>query len=134
MSEKKRTCEDRIDYELEKELETLKELWEGYLSGDDDKTTEFYEYGLSFSYTVPDDEREPFFCFQISWGGPSDEFRFFVRPDLKPYRIEYHFQDWFDGAKRVLEGEAKELLKEIYIMSFVDSGSAEYEYQKELEY
>jgi hypothetical protein len=57
------------------------------------------DYALCFDYVAPDtfqDQEEGYFRYQLSWGGPSDEFRFYV--DGKSRRIEYWFMDWFDGA------------------------------------
>ena len=92
----------------------------------------FHEYGLSFDY-VPEGtfgvQKEAYFRYQLSWGGPSDEFRFFVNPSFKPYRIEYWFLDWFDGANVVLEGKDEELLEEIFDF-FKEIGSVEAEYEK----
>ena len=39
------------------------------------------------------DQRAPFWRWQLSWGGPADEFRLFDNGDL-----EYWYLDWFDGA------------------------------------
>lgn len=76
-----------------------------------------YEYGLSFDY-VPHDtfnnQPQGYFRYQLSWGGPSDEFRFYVDVDYYPYNIEYWFMDWFDGAMRHPEGEDLELVKDIF--------------------
>ena len=72
----------------------------------------FHEYGLSFDYVEPGtftDQDEGYLRFQISWGGPSEEIRFYVsptqnagyygvRPDWHLYRIEFWYLDWFDGA------------------------------------
>jgi hypothetical protein len=64
----------------------------------------FYEYGLSFDYVAPgtfQDQNEGYFRWQISWGGPSEEFRFYVSPGGSvPYRVEFWLLDWFDGARR----------------------------------
>lgn len=56
----------------------------------------WHEYGLSFDYV--DGDGEHFFRYQISWGGPSSEFRFFANHDLTVYRVEFWYMDWFDGA------------------------------------
>lgn len=92
----------------------------------------FEDYGLSFDY-VPEgtwkDQKEGYFRYQLSWGGPSDEFRFFVNPSFKLHRIEYWFLDWFDGADVVLEGDDEKLLEEIFEM-FRDTGTVEEEYEK----
>lgn len=55
----------------------------------------YYEYGLSFDYVelgTFDDMKEDYFRYQFSWGGPSDELRFYED------RIEYVFMDWFCGV------------------------------------
>jgi hypothetical protein len=65
--------------------------------------TTLCEYGLSIDYVWPNTfkgQRAGYLRYQISWGGPSDEFRFYFVPgEYKPYKIEYWFMDWFDGAK-----------------------------------
>jgi hypothetical protein len=61
----------------------------------------FSEYGLALDYIDPntfEDQREAYVCFQISWGGPSEEVRFFLNPDLSLHRAEFWLKDWFDGA------------------------------------
>jgi len=35
---------------------------------------------------------------QMSWGGPSDEFRIYVDTKNEIEYIDYHYLDWFDGA------------------------------------
>jgi len=39
------------------------------------------------------DQRAGYWRWQLSWGGPSEEFRLFDNGDL-----EYWYMDWFDGA------------------------------------
>ena len=125
------TCDQRIDAELESTLETLKLMWEAYQHEDDEEyelengmTVEqvhndigyFSEYGLSFDYVEPDtfdDQPVGYWRYQLSWGGPSDEFRFWYNGN-RVYSIEYWFMDWFDGAKRQLTGEDFGLLEEIF--------------------
>lgn len=41
----------------------------------------------------------------LSTGGPHDEFVCEVEEDGEPVHIVYRFQDWYDGAERVLEGD-----------------------------
>jgi len=80
----------------------------------------FHEYGLDFSYVEPDtfdNQPKGYHRFQISWGGPSDELRFYTRDEankveywfmdwLDVDKVEYWFMDWFDGASiDVLEEE-----------------------------
>lgn len=66
------------------------------------RTDGIAEFGLSFDYVAPGtfrDQAEGYWRYQFSWGGPSDELRFYSSgPNCRPYRIEYWFLDWFDGA------------------------------------
>lgn len=63
-----------------------------------------HEYGLAFDYVAPEtfpDQKEGYFRYQISYGGPSEEFRFFTSgPEHTVYRVEFWFLDWWDGAPR----------------------------------
>jgi hypothetical protein len=116
---KNENCESRIDPALAGRLSDLRTLWERYRNGkeqDDDFGT-LADYGLSFDYVAPDtfnDQREGYFRYQISWGGPSDEFRFFANPDGSCHRVEYWFMDWFDGACRVVTGDDEKLILAIW--------------------
>jgi len=78
------------------------------------------EYGLGFDYVPPGtfpDQEEGYFRYQLSWGGPSDEFRIYAdqinRWQWSIYRIEYWFLDWFDGAHSDLGGDDLEFMKEL---------------------
>jgi hypothetical protein len=61
----------------------------------------FYEYGLSVDYVPHDGEFNDgagYHSYQISYGGPSEEFRFYCDPSRHCYRVEFWYLDWFDGA------------------------------------
>lgn len=64
----------------------------------------FSEYGLSFDYVEPHtfrDQDEGYLRYQISWGGPSEEIRFYVSLGSRGYqlyRAEFWLLDWFDGV------------------------------------
>lgn len=59
---------------------------------------DFNEYGLSFSRNEPEDNEEIYYQYQLSWGGPSDEIRFYTSGGIKGvYRIEYVYMDWGTG-------------------------------------
>lgn len=96
MKPKNETCEERIDRNLKsREADFLKFM----NKRDDDETrTEFWQYGLSFDFVDKKDlswrEKESYYRYQLSWGGPSDEIRFFEN------RVEYVFMDWFDYADK----------------------------------
>ena len=117
-------------------LADIRKLWSAYQSGDEDKYSEdigtFCEYGLSFDYVAPDtftDQKRGYFRYQISYGGPSEEFRFYADESLDVVKIEFWHLDWFDGAKRNLNGKRFELMEEIFDF-FKEIGSVEAEYEK----
>jgi len=61
-----------------------------------DEVGNFYDYGLAFDYVelgTFGDQTEDYFRFQLSWGGPSDEVRFY-----DDGTIEYVYLDWFSGV------------------------------------
>ena len=55
---------------------------------------------LSWDYVEAEDEENPaYYRLQLSWGGPSDEFRIYtIGETLDIDCIDYHYMDWFDGA------------------------------------
>ena len=126
-------CKDRVTSHLKSRIDDIRLLWEAYQSGKEEVPSlgTLYEYGLSFDY-VPagtfTDQEQGYFRYQLSWGGPSDEFRFFCDETFTPYRIEYWFLDWFDGAKKILTGKNLDLLKEIFNW-FKEGGMVEKAYR-----
>lgn len=114
MKEEK-TCKQRVKSELKQEVKILNKLWENYCNDPD--YGNFFEYGLCFDY-VPQatftDQNQGYFRYQISWGGPSSEFRFYVNPDFSCYKIEFWFLNWGDGACIDLQDFDYKLLLEIY--------------------
>ena len=113
-----KTCEDRIESHLESRIDYMRQLWQAYCgeSVDDEEITEesIYEFGLAFDYVAPGtfgDQTEPYWRYQISYGGPSEEIRFYSGgPTYTPYRVEFVFLDWFDGAIRQLCGADLDLM------------------------
>ena len=70
---------------------------------------EFNSYGLSIDVVKPltfEDQEEPYVRYQISWGGPSEEFRKFYN------RIEFCFLDWFVGYS--LDVSEDQIIKELF--------------------
>ena len=70
---------------------------------------DYYDYinqlGLSFDYVDPSADGRPcgYWRWQLSTGGPGDEFRVFTDVYKNIDRVEYVFLDWFDGAIHKLE-------------------------------
>jgi hypothetical protein len=72
-----------------KNLQDREEDFERFMQDPD--CDEFNSYGLDFSLVEGDPKN--YYRFQLSWGGPSDEIRFY-----EDGTIEYWYMDWFDGA------------------------------------
>jgi len=125
MSEQQ-TCEQRIDRKLEHTLKTLRLLWNSYNKGEEYcEEAEGYwpDYGLCFDYV--EDEKGGYYRYQLSCGGPQDEFHFHPSPwSILTWHVEYWFLDWWDGACRTLTGEDRDLLLEI-LQHFDDMGMLE---------
>lgn len=137
-SEPKRqaTCKERIGQHLTGRIADIRKLWKAYQSGQEETDEgSIYDYGLSFDY-VPaktfNGQRVGYWRWQISWGGPSDEFRFYTDGERNLTRIEYRFMDWFDGAGRTLRGTRRALLEELWTW-FDDCGSVQAEFDKAMQ-
>lgn len=131
-------CKERVSAELRGRIQDIRKLWKLY-HDDPEKSDEdlgrFEEYGLAFDYVPPGtwkDQKRGYFRYQLSWGGPSDEFRFFTNPDFSPYRVEYWFMDWYDGARKILKGRDYDLLMEIF-EDFRECGTVEHVYRTAVE-
>ena len=56
---------------------------------------------LGFDFVPVDtfkDQERGYWRLQLSWGGPSDEFRIYTNEENQIDYIDYHYLDWFDGA------------------------------------
>jgi hypothetical protein len=132
---KQATCKERVAKHLKGRIEDIEKLWKMYHDDPeayDDELGNFSEYGLCFDYVAPrtfGGQRRGYFRYQLSWGGPSDEFRFYCTEGFGIDRIEYWFLDWFDGAKKILTGQAFNLLSEIF-EDFKDCGTVQYQYEQ----
>lgn len=136
-TQKQPTCKARWKNEKDSTIATLRAAWDLHSKGSEDATEDgvrFTEYGLSFDYVAPgtfNGQRRGYWRYQISWGGPSDEFRFYADgPDATECdRIEYWFLDWFDGHWRALRGEDLRLLSDVWAW-FQGMGATDAEYRK----
>lgn len=112
-------CKVSVGREMRKRIHDLHQLWIAYHQGYEESgdTDTLSNYGLSFDYVAPNtfgDQLEGYFRYQLSWGGPSDEFRFFVNLDLSCHRVEYWYLDWFDGALVAPSDGEQSFLMEIW--------------------
>ncbi len=104
MEEKKKSMIDRAKASYRSRMADLRKLWGAYQNGQEDLPDlgSIYDYGLSFDY-VPagtfKGQKAGYYLYQISWGGPSEEFRFYTDRQGNPYKIEFWHLDWFEGQK-----------------------------------
>jgi len=139
--EARKTCAGRWKAHKDARIRYLRKLFSAYEQGKEDKDGEdlgiVTEYGLSFDYVAPEtfeEQLEGYWRYQLSWGGPSDEFRFYAGGcgEQKPYRISYVFLDWFDGHERRLVGGDLAFMRSIWAF-FAETGSTHSKYRRGLE-
>ena len=119
------------------DADILCEVCEGEGNLSEDVNGSLYEYGLSFDYCYPEKGEPGYFRYQLSWGGPSDEFRIYADKRSEYnwviWKVEYWFLDWFDSAKRVLRGEDEKFMDNLLTGFFMEVGSFDHEYDKAME-
>ena len=107
---KQPTCEGRIDSELESRVADMKDIRARQNSDDNEVSEEAHEEHNEWPLSV---DLKRIVTIQVSWGGPSDEFRCEVDDDGKIEAIEYRFMNWFDGASReVTDDEVFDFLQD----------------------
>lgn len=109
---KKLTCQQRINQEW---TNLRKDLAKIVKKGDYE---ELNHYALCLDLIEAgtyEDQREDYIRLQFSYGGPSDELRFYKNGD-----IEYWFLDWFDGASINVSGDKVAQAIRDYCLSVVD--------------
>ena len=113
-SKKEKSCADRVQERWHSRRDELEKF-------DANGWDMFHEYGLDFSYVEADtfdNQPKGYHRFQISWGGPSDELRFYTRGESLDNeesitdKVEYWFMDWFDGAS--IDVSKEEVIKNLW--------------------
>jgi len=102
---KQKKCIDLVNKNYQSRL---KDLREAYNNQNIDLSTWLSEYGLSWDYVVPntfDNQKDGYYRWQLSWGGPSDEFRIYTDNEKNIQSVEYWYLDWFDGASITVNDE-----------------------------
>ena len=118
MQAKEKKCIDLVQSEYDFTLNKFKEAYDYFFEDEEsrkpndalehceDFSQYISEYGLCFDKVEPNtfqDQKLGYWRWQLSWGGPSDEFRIFVDEDKNIYKIEYWFLDWGDGASIIVK-------------------------------
>ena len=133
-----RSCAVRWASHKDNRVHDLRRLMAAWQDGDEDRHANeigtLSEYALGFDYVAPGtfvDQKEGYWRYQISWGGPSDEFRFYAGGcgEQQPHRIGYVFLDWFDGHEEALTGDDLDIILRLWIY-LQEAGATEAEYRK----
>lgn len=95
-----KSCEARIDSELESRLEDFRKALES--------EEDFIDWLNGYVLAYEDDPEYRGKRLELSWGGPQDYFVFKENGD-----IVYYFLDWFDEAHRELYGDDLELMDRV---------------------
>ena len=122
---KEKKCEDLVNDNYQSRLNDLRET---YNNDNIDLASWLREYGLSWDYVLPntfDNQQQGYYCWQLSWGGPSDEFRIYTDHAKNIQSVEYWYLDWFDGASITVDDE--EVINIIHWQLEVDKFPHEYE-------
>ena len=116
--------------------ESRKEDFERFMNDISGATQEeFYEYGLSFDYVDPEtfeDHPEGFFRYQLGFGGPTVEIRFFASQGISGwslYRAEFWYLDWGGGAK--IDVTSEETIKWLW-QEINETQSTDYAFEKNM--
>jgi hypothetical protein len=107
-------CSERISTEWGDRKESISALTD----------KEIREYPLCFDYVEAnyfandkgEHTHEAYHRYQMSYGGPQDEIRFYVVSDVEfSHKVTYAFLDWYDSAEIDITNEAiTERFKKIY--------------------
>lgn len=122
---KEKKCVDLVNKNYQSRL---KEISNAYNNDDLDISEWLSQYGLSWDYVVSntfDNQLEGYYRWQLSWGGPGDEFRIYTDNDKNIKSVEYWYLDWFDGASITVND--KEIINVINWQLECDLTPMEYE-------
>jgi hypothetical protein len=128
MDNDKKSCKELWAEKKNDRVASVRRLFRlGETTGDYE---EFWDYALGFEYvsglqyTAGSSTRqdEGYYRWQLEWGGPASEFRFYTDARNNLHRIEFVYLDWWDGHARRLVGRDAELLTEVWDF-FVECGS-----------
>ena len=100
-TEPKQTTEQLAHEHMEARARDIRDIMERQRSDNDEIADQayedFYQYGLSFDYVAPytfSYQRAGYWRWQISWGGPAEEFRVYVDKDEIVQEIDFVYLDW----------------------------------------
>ena len=106
------TCKERLADAFDSRMSDLRKLWQAGYGVEVENIGKLEEYGLCVDKVEANTfgQHPGYWRYQISWGGPAEEFRYF---DQDGGRVEFWFLDWGDGAGMTLKGPDAQLIKSI---------------------
>ena len=111
---KELTCEDVIVEHYNGRLEQLRATMADVDKAEKDENgITWLDFSYVEAHTFNGQERG-YYRWQLSWGGPSDEYRIWMNPNGIEH-ITYHFMDWYDGAEmEVYDNEIQEFIEDVF--------------------
>lgn len=106
---KEKKCKQLVKGAYKSRIEDIRKMFEA----EDQYTPELgklAEYGLSIDIVEAGTfkNKRPYARYQLSWGGPSEEFR--IGEDGT---VKFWYLDWFDGASIEVTGKDADMIKQI---------------------
>ena len=95
-------CKDLVKQKYQERKEDIGNIYHN----DEDPMFKLNEYSLSWDYVSPNtfnDQPDGYYRWQLSYGGPADEFRIYTDANKNIQSVEYWYLDWFDGASIELD-------------------------------
>jgi len=125
-TQKDPSCASRVKAAFESRMQDIRTLYNAE-DQHEDEIGDLCDYGLCIDFVSAGtfrDQREPYYRYQLSWGGPSEEFRVFLNGD-----VEFWFLDWFDGTCVPVDGEDSDIIRDIVRMKYenIDRYPIDYE-------
>ncbi len=112
--------------QAQRERSCISQVEERWKDRQEDLKDPSYDGGLCFDYVHPNtftDQKEGYWRWQFSWGGPGDELRAYVIIDNSIHRLEYWYLDWFDGASIAVQaGDAWDMMQEKIAFQAIEEG------------
>jgi hypothetical protein len=139
---KDKKCSDLVKQKYQDTLKDYQDAF-NYFEIDENKRPQnddyesydnFFDYvnqsGLSFDFVEAgtfEGQNCGYWRFQMSWGGPSDEFRIYTDYAKNINYIEYWYMDWFDGASIKINDDVIYNLCESFLECSEDPEPHQYE-------
>lgn len=104
------TCKDAVQGAFDGRMEDIRKLYKAK-NNETEELGNLSEYGLCMDYVIAGTfakQRAGYKRYQISYGGPSEEFRIYDNGD-----VEFWYLDWFDGACVDVTGDDAEIIKDL---------------------